>query len=228
MRRQQVLRTRRGSALALAGALSLTVLTGCASGSSEGASDGAAAVTVNGESGWRGTAIRAAYPLPDQRFTDTSGSPAVPAEMAAEGVTLVFFGYSHCPDICNVVLANVAAALRGSSKGVRDSTRMIFVSTDPERDTPTVLREYLDRFDPRFEGLVAPIGTVAQAADDLHISFERPDGSVGGHDGAEGAYQVDHGTYTTAFVDGEATVVWSDTTPVADLRADLSRLARLA
>ena len=154
----------------------------------------------------------------------------VPADEAAEGVTLVFFGYTHCPDICNVVLANIASALRGSSKDVRDSTRMLFVSTDPERDEPAVVREYLDRFDPRFEGLVAPVGTVAQAAAGLHISYERPDGSVGGHGGGgpDGGYEVDHGTYTTAFVDGEAKVVWSDTTPVADLRADLSRLARLA
>jgi protein SCO1 len=212
--------------LALGAITSLTLLTGCADGSS----DGNAAVSVNGESGWRGTAIRAAYPLPDQEFTDTSGSPVVPAEEAADGVTLVFFGYTHCPDICNVVLANIASALRRSSKDVRDSTRMIFVSTDPARDKPTVLREYLDRFDPRFDGLVAPAGTVAQAAEELHISYERPDGSIGGHDGAghAGGYQVEHGTYTTAFVDGEATVVWSDTTPVADLRADLSRLARLA
>ena len=226
MRRGQARPTRRGPALALAAALSLTVLTGCASGSP----DGNAAVTVNGESGWRGTAIRAAYPLPDQQFTDTSGSPVVPSDDAAEGVTLVFFGYTHCPDICNVVLANIAAALRGSDKDVRDGTRMIFVSTDPVRDQPRVVREYLDRFDPRFEGLVAPVGTVARAAEGLHISYERPDGSTGGHVGSghTGGYEVDHGTYTTAFVDGKAKVVWSDTTPVADLRADLSRLARLA
>ena len=216
----------RTARLVLAAATSLALLTGCADGSS----DGNATVTVNGESGWRGTAIRAAYPLPDQQFTDTSGSAVVPAEAAADGVTLVFFGYTHCPDICNVVLANVASALRGSSTAVRDRTRLLFVSTDPARDRPAVLRDYLDRFDPRFEGLVAPVDTVAQAADELHISYERPDGTIGGHDAAghDGGYEVDHGTYTTAFVDGEATVVWADTTPVADLRADLSRLARLA
>ena len=219
-------RSRRGPVLALAAALSLTVLTGCAGGSD----DGGAAVTVNGQSGWRGTPIRTGYPLPDQQFTDTSGDPVVPATRAADGVTLVFFGYTHCPDICNVVLANIASALRGSSQPVRDATRMIFISTDPARDEPAVVREYLDRFDPRFEGLVAPVGTVSEAAEELHISYERPDGSIGGDDGAEDpeGYQVEHGTYTTAFVDGEATVVWSDTTPVADLRADLSRLARLA
>ena len=166
--------------------MSLTVLTGCASGSS----DGNAAVTVNGESGWRGTAIRAAYPLPDQQFTDTSGSPVVPSDDAGQGVTLVFFGYTHCPDICNVVLANIAAALRGSDKDVRDGTRMIFVSTDPVRDEPGVVREYLDRFDPRFEGLVAPVGTVARAAEGLHISYERPDGSTGGHAASAGVNKV--------------------------------------
>ena len=77
------------------------------------------------------------------------------------------------------------------------------------------MREYLDRFDPRFEGLVAPVGTVARAAEGLHISYERPDGSTGGHDGSghTGGYEVDHGTYTTAFVDGKAKVVWSDDHP---------------
>ena len=226
MRFGQARHARRGPVLALAAAVSLTLLTGCASGSS----GDDAAVVVNGKSGWRGTAIRDGYPLPDQRFTDTAGSQVVPADDAAQGVTLVFFGYTHCPDICNVVLANIASALRGSSEDVRESTRMIFVSTDPARDEPTVVREYLDRFDPRFEGLVAPVATVEAAAQQLHVSYERPDGSVGGHDGDghAGGYEVAHGTYTTAFVDGAAKVVWSDTTPVADLRADLARLARLA
>jgi len=199
-------------ALALA-----ALLGGCAGGQPEGRAD----VRVNGASGWAGTAVTASYPLPDQTFTDTSGDDVVPAEDAADGVTLVFFGYSHCPDICNVVLANIASALRGSPASVRDSTRMLFVTTDPARDTPPVVRDYLDRFDPAFDGLVAPVRTVEQAAEQLHMSYERPDGSTGG-------YEVEHGTYTTAFVDGEATVVWSDTTPVADLRADLRRLARLA
>ena len=84
-----------------------------------------------------------------------------------------------------------------------------------------VVRDYLDRFDPTYEGLVAPPGTVEEAAAALHVSFERPDGSTGG-------YEVDHGTHITAFLDGSARVVWSETTPVEDIRADLERLARLA
>lgn len=184
-------------------------------------SAGAADVRVGAAGGWRGTAITAAYPLPDQTFTDTTGATVVPARDADAPVTLVFFGYTSCPDICNVVLANVASALRGAEADVRDSTRMLFVTTDPARDTPEAVRDYLDRFDESFEGLVAPVGTVEKAARALHVSYERPDGSTGG-------YEVEHGSYTTAFVDGSARVVWSEDTSVADLRADLERLAGLA
>jgi protein SCO1 len=191
------------------------LLAGCAPG------EGSAGPSSGPTSAWRGTAISNPYPLPEQRFSDTAGDPVVPARDAAEDVTLVFFGYTHCPDICNVVLANIASALRGSPAAVRDATRLLFVTTDPARDTGQVVREYLDRFDPAYDGLIAPVGTVEQAASDLHVSYERPDGSTGG-------YRVDHGTYTTAFVDGEARLVWSADVAVADLRADLARLARIA
>lgn len=194
----------------------LLLLAGCASGT-----DQSAGVRANGTAGWHGTPVTTGYPLPDQQFTDTSGDPVVPAEAAGDAVTLVFFGYTHCPDICNVVLANIASALRGSTPKVRAATRLLFVTTDPARDTPDVVREYLDRFDPSYDGLVAPVETVEQAAQALHVSYERPDGSTGG-------YEVQHGTYTTAFVDGRARLVWSADTSVADLRADLARLARLA
>lgn len=213
----------------VAGAMAAALLLGaCAGGSGgSGASDttggtaGAAEVRVGGDGGWRGTAITSAYPLPDQAFTDTSGATVVPARDADAAVTLVFFGYTSCPDICNVVLANVAAALRGAPADVRDATELLFVTTDPARDTPEAVRAYLDRFDESFEGLVAPVGTVEEAAQALHVSYERPDGSTGG-------YEVEHGAYTTAFVDGAAQVVWPEDVSVADLRADLERLAGLA
>ena len=197
-------------------ALPLLLVAGCASSSSSPAE-----ISTVGSGGWRGTPITSAYPLPDQEFTDTSGAPFVPSGDVSTPTTLVFFGYTHCPDICNVVLANIAAAMRGLPPSVREQTRLLFVSTDPERDTPPVVREYLDRFDPAYTGLVAPVATVEQAASGLHISYERPDGSTGG-------YEVEHGAYTTGFVDGEARVVWAEDLSVADMRADILRLAELA
>lgn len=205
--------------MALVGALALG---GCAGGSTGDAADGpAASVRTNGQSGWGGTPVRNGYPLPDQEFRDTQGRAYVPASDAGADVTLVFFGYTHCPDVCNVVLANIAAALRGSDETVRRSVEVLFVTTDPARDTPPVLREYLDRFDPAYTGLIAAVETVERAADDLHISYERPHGD-------HGRYEVEHGTHTTAFVEGRARLVWSPETSVAALRADLARLTRLA
>jgi protein SCO1/2 len=197
------------------------VLAACAS-SGQQVARGGAGVTANGEKGWHGTTVRDGYPLPTVPFTDTAGASTTLAGEARTPVTLVFFGYTHCPDICNVVLANMASALRGTAPAVRKDVRLLFVSTDPQRDSATVVRGYLDRFDPGFEGLVGPVDDVARAARALYISYEKPDGSTGG------SYQVDHGTYTTAFVSGKARLVWSDTTTVADIRADLVRLSRLA
>lgn len=197
------------------------LLTACAG--AEPADQGRAAdVRVEGSAGWAGTPLTSPYPLPDQDFTDTAGRSVVPAESTTRPVTLVFFGYTNCPDVCNVVLATIASALRGSTPQVQGQVEVLFVATDPARDTPAAVREYLDRFDPAFAGLVAPAGTVEAAAADLHISYERPDGSTAV------PYEVEHGDYTTGFVGGRARVVWSPETSVAELRADLERLAGMA
>jgi protein SCO1/2 len=201
----------------LAAVAAVAVLAGCASGTA-----GRPALTADGEPGWHGTAVKNGYPLPTQSFTDTAGRTVTPSDLATTPVTLVFFGYTHCPDVCNVVLANIESALRGAKPAVRKDVRLEFVTTDPARDTPKVVREYLDRFDPRYEGLIAPVDTVAEAAKALYISYEKPDGSQGGN------YTVDHGTYTTGFLNGSARVVWSADTTVADLRADLTRLSGIA
>jgi protein SCO1 len=209
--------TRSTAAVLFTAVAAVALLAGCASGTK-----GTPALTAGGEPGWHGTAVKKGYPLPAQTFTDTSGRTVTPSDLATTPVTLVFFGYTHCPDICNVVLAHIESALRGATPAVRRNVRLEFITTDPARDTPKVVRGYLDRFDPRYEGLVAPVDTVAKAAKALYISYERPDGSHGGN------YTVDHGTYTTGFLHGSARVIWSADTTVADLRADLTRLSRLA
>lgn len=208
------------------GALAAVVAVGlaaCAGGSDSSPGNGAAVITVGGQKGWHGTPLADGYPLLTQTFTDTAGRSVVPAEVTSKPVTLVFFGYTSCPDVCNIVLANIAAALRGAKPQVRDSVELMFVATDPARDTPKVVREYLDRFDPAYIGLTAPLPTIEEAAADLHISYEAPTS----HD-EPGGYVVDHGAYTTAFVGGRARLVWSSEAPVADVRDDLARLVRLA
>jgi len=145
----------------------VVLVAGCASGRND------TTTSANGEPGWHGTGVSKGYPMPDLQFTDTEGQQVTPTEVARTPVTLVFFGYTHCPDICNVVLANFASALRGATPAVRRDVRMLFVTTDPARDTPDVVRDYLDRFDPTYEGLVAPVGTVEKLAADLADGVRR-------------------------------------------------------
>lgn len=66
---------------------------------------------------------------------------------------LLFFGYTHCPDVCPLTLANVKVGLKQIPEAMRNQVQTIFVSVDPERDTPDHLNEYVHFFDPDFVGL---------------------------------------------------------------------------
>ena len=70
----------------------------------------------------------------------------------------MFFGYTHCPDICQIVMADIASALARLDPSRARQVEMLFVTTDPARDDPATLRAYLDRFDPAFEGLTGDAG----------------------------------------------------------------------
>ena len=76
-------------------------------------------------------------------------------------LTLVFFGYTNCPNICGTVMGNLASAMTRLDERDRDQVDVVFVTTDPERDTGPVLRRYLDRFDRSFIGLNGPIDQIA-------------------------------------------------------------------
>src|SRR5215210_6511513 len=120
------------------GLLLVALTAGCVSAGSDNV-DHAGHVSSGG---FAGTAVENPYPLPDQAFTDTAGRRFTPAADADQPVTLVFFGYTHCPDVCNTVLANVASALRRVDAPVRDKVELVFITSDPECDTPDVVRGY--------------------------------------------------------------------------------------
>jgi protein SCO1/2 len=94
-------------------------------------------------------------PLPKPKFTlaDTSGRPFDFAEKTKGYVTLLFFGYTFCPDQCPMHMANIGAALKELPAGIADQVKLVFVTTDPARDTPQVLRRWLELFDRRFIGV---------------------------------------------------------------------------
>jgi protein SCO1/2 len=208
----------RAAALA---ALAIAVVTGCADAADTAGAPGMDIRVEGNQHGYRGSWVEQPFTKPALGFIDTSGEPFDLAADTTKPVTLFFFGYTNCPDICIDVLAGVAAALRRLDTPVRDQVELVFVTTDPARDTPEVMRKYLARFDPSFVGLTAPLPTIERAAEHLDVA-------LGGIQRLpDGGYEVGPGTQLIGFGPpaGQGHLVWGASTPVADLRHDIVRLA---
>ncbi len=102
-------------------------------------------------------------------------------------VTLMYFGYTFCPDICPMTLSNVARVLKRLGPLARD-VRVLFVTVDPDRDTPDVLKQYVSAFGPEFDGLRGDPDHLAALARRYRVAY-----SVDPH-GPGGSYQVTHGS----------------------------------
>jgi protein SCO1 len=174
------------------------------------------------QDGFRGAGLTQPYQMPDVTLTDTAGTPYHLVRDTTDPVTLVFFGYTHCPDVCNLVMADMASAITRLDDETRARVQPLFVTTDPARDSPEVVREYVDRFHPAFEGLTGEIAEIEKAAAPLGVPIE------GMKRLPTGGYEVGHGSQVIGFAaDDTARVVWTQGTPVEDLVADIHALAEL-
>jgi protein SCO1/2 len=117
-------------------------------------------------------------------LTGHDGKPRTLADFRGRLIVL-FFGYTHCPDVCPTTLVDVAGALKSlGSDAAR--VQVLFVTLDPERDTPQVLKQYVPAFDPGFLGLSGDAAATQRAAKEFRIFYEKRSGST------PGAYTVDH------------------------------------
>jgi protein SCO1/2 len=85
---------------------------------------------------------------------------------------VVFFGFTHCPDVCPTTLADVSQAIKQLGPDA-ERVQVLFVTVDPERDTPDVLAKYVTAFDPRFLGLYGDAAATQRAAKDFKVYFEK-------------------------------------------------------
>jgi protein SCO1/2 len=111
--------------------------------------------------GFHGTTYEDTGPAPEFALVDHQGRPVSLASYRGHPV-LLFFGYTHCPDICPLTLARLQRSVRGlGSRG--EEVRILLVTNDPARDTPPVLRAYASRFGPQVVGLTGDSAAVARA-----------------------------------------------------------------
>ena len=134
-------------------------------------------------------------PLPKPRFvlTDTSGAPFDFWNRTQGVVTLLFFGYTYCPDQCPMHMANIGAALKKLPAGVADQVKLVFVTTDPARDTPAVLRRWLGVFDKHFVGLTGTEAALASVQREAGVPLAEKSDARNGH------YSVAHANFVLAY-----------------------------
>lgn len=144
---------------------------------------------------------------PDFSLVDQDGQPFTLSAQRGHPVAL-FFGYTHCPDACPTTLAHLARAVR--SADVPRDIRVAFITVDPQRDSPAVLKRYVRLFDPDFIGITGTLRTLDPVYAAYHTWHEASPANHGPND-----YSVAHGT-TIYYVGRDGTLKglgsWDDGT----------------
>jgi protein SCO1/2 len=178
--------TRAAAAVAVAAAAAL-LLAGCGGG---GGDKPAADVRNVGKNATKpGVVLDTPLAKPDLVLTDDHGKPYDLVKETAGKPTLVYFGYTHCPDVCPTMMSDLAVAKSRLSKADQAKLRVVFVSTDPQDDTPKRLKSWLDGMDPSFVGLTGSFAKIQAGAASVDVDVEKPirnkDGSVSSTHGAQ-------------------------------------------
>jgi len=194
--------------------LALLVLAACGSGDPEGPA--VTGITTSDDDGYNGVLLERKYDVPSIPLTDTEGKRFDLAEQPKR--TLVFFGYTNCPDICQVVMSTIASALPRLPDEQRDELQVAFVTTDPARDDENALRTYLDRFDPAFVGLTGSLQDIVALGRPMDVMIRE------GRKLPSGGYEVDHSTVVVSVQGGRGDLVWTGATSPAEMTEDLTKL----
>jgi protein SCO1 len=172
------------------------------------------------QDGYRGGVVTPPLPKPSFVLTDTSGARFDLRGKTQGHVTLLFFGYTHCPDICPMHMAYLASALKKLPASSAEQFKVVFVTTDPAHDSPQVLRAWLDHFDKNFIGLTGSEAEVAAAQIAAKISPAAKTLS------ANGAADFAHSAFVIAYTrDNLGHVIYPAGITQEDWAHDLPQLA---
>jgi protein SCO1/2 len=135
---------------------------------------------------------------PDFTLTNQDGEKVTLGDFKGKAV-FMFFGYTHCPDICPVTLANLNGAINelGNDK---DKVQVIFVTVDPERDSQTELKKYVTYFNKDFIGLTGTPDEIKNVADSYHVFYMKEE------DGSDNGYLMGH-TSSVYLINPEGRIV---------------------
>ena len=217
-------------------ALAASVITACGPQAHTEKPDGAAVVEKDND-GLNGTLVEPPLHLANVTLRDTNGRPTRLADLVPNKATALFFGFTHCDDVCPTAMADLATARRALPADLAKRVAVIFVTVDPSRDTPAVLRTWLDQFDTETVGLRGPTPLVNEAERSLYADqSKKADRAVPTTDGhhhehapdaspkPKGDYEMNHSGSVYVFGPHGETVLYSGDTTPDQYAADFERL----
>lgn len=169
---------------------------------------------------WRLTNVAGHMPDLDFHLVDDQGK-AVTGQDYRGKVVLLYFGYTHCPDVCPLTLAQLHVVMQRLGP-LADGARILFVSVDPARDTPDIMHAYVNAFDPRAVGLSGTPREIEALSKRYRSAFTREP------DKGDGQYEVSHSSAIYVFDrDGKARLLATPANPQDDLVHDLHLMLSL-
>ncbi|MEU6113810.1 SCO family protein [Streptomyces sp. NPDC047117] len=165
-------RTPKLAAAALVAAAALT-LTACGGDSGSDGANGPAA-SVSGTQSKPVVTLDEPMEKPDLVLKDSDGKKYDLIEETKGRPTLIYFGYTHCPDACPAVMGNIDVARKQLPKAEQKKLRIVFVTTDPDRDTPKRLKSWLNGFGGDIVGLTGDFDTIQGAASAVNVGVSKP------------------------------------------------------
>jgi protein SCO1/2 len=210
-----------GRGRAVSALLALALLTaGCSSTPSSSTALAAQGLS-RGADGWYGLPLTVERTLPTVSLLDTSNRTFRLDEELIGTPTLLFFGYSSCPDICPIHLAAIASAMQ-QTRTSYERVQVVFVSVDPDRDSPERIDEFLGYFSSRMIGVHGPLEDVIETLAQLDL----PGPVIEGPDPRGEGDLIGHPAQVIGFdAEGNARRVWPFGTRRADWISDIPRIA---
>ncbi|MFF4787268.1 SCO family protein [Streptomyces griseorubiginosus] len=208
---------------AAAGLIAAATLTLSACGSGDDSSSPVSVVSEDSGANKAATVLDQPFEKPDLVLTDTKGQKYDLRAATKGRPTLIYFGYTHCPDICPLTMNNIAVAKKQLPKSEQDKLSVVFVTTDPARDTPSELGKWLKGIDPQFVGLTGDFATIQAGARTLGISIEPTH-----KDKKTGKTVSVHGTQVVAFSPNTNAgyVLYGEDATVDDYTKDLPKIIK--
>ncbi|MFD4371461.1 SCO family protein [Streptomyces sp. NPDC058486] len=211
------------AAVAIVAALGIIAAVGLGDDDKKDTSSGVVQIEGGTDQNQAATVLDRPFTKPDLVLTDTKGEPYDLRERTKGKPTLIYFGYTHCPDVCPLTMSNIAVAKKQLPKADQDKLQVVFVTTDPERDTVASLAKWLPAAgDASFTGLTGDFSKIQAAARSIGIGIDPPKKEK------DGTVVSMHGAQVVAFspTTDQGYVLYGEDTTVDAYAKDLPKLIK--